>query len=71
MLTLEPEAITLDQLRDADVAMYHAKSSGPGQIRVFDADLREAVEQRFDLERELRRRLGDARLLYRALRSAA
>ncbi|HEX4902674.1 MAG TPA: EAL domain-containing protein [Acidimicrobiales bacterium] len=56
---LEPgDEHTLDQLRDADVAMYHAKSSGPGQIRVFDDDMRLAVEQRFDLERELRRAVG-------------
>lgn len=56
---LEPgDPHTLDQLRDADVAMYHAKSSGPGQIRVFDDDMRLAVEQRFDLERELRRAVG-------------
>ena len=56
---LEPGDLhTLDQLRDADVAMYHAKSSGPGQIRVFDDDMRLAVEQRFDLERELRRAVG-------------
>ena len=49
---------TLDQLRDADVAMYHAKSAGPGLIRVFDDDMRLAVETRFDLERELRRAVG-------------
>jgi diguanylate cyclase (GGDEF)-like protein len=56
---LEPgDEHTLDQLRDADVAMYHAKSAGPGQIRVFDDDMRLAVEQRFDLERELRRAVG-------------
>ncbi len=56
---LEPgDPHTLDQLRDADVAMYHAKSAGPGQIRVFDDDMRLAVETRFDLERELRRAVG-------------
>jgi len=56
---LEPgDERTLDQLRDADVAMYHAKSSGPGQIRVFDDVMRQAVEERFDLERELRRAVG-------------
>lgn len=56
---LEPgDERTLDQLRDADVAMYHAKSSGPGQIRIFDDVMRQAVEERFDLERELRRAVG-------------
>ncbi len=53
---------TLDQLRDADVAMYHAKSAGPGQIRVFDDVMRRAVEERFDLERELRRAVGTGAL---------
>ena len=48
----------LDQLRNADVAMYQAKSSGPGQIRVFDEAMRNWVEQRFDLERALRRAVG-------------
>lgn len=52
------ELRSLDHLRDADVAMYHAKSTGPGQIRVFDDHLRHWVEQRFDLERELRRAVG-------------
>ncbi len=52
----------VDQLRDADVAMYHAKSAGPGQIRVFDDDMRQLVEQRFDLERELRRAVGAGEL---------
>ncbi len=45
----------IDHLRDADLAMYQAKSTGPGQIRVFDDAMRLWVEQRFDLERELRR----------------
>lgn len=45
----------VDQLRDADLAMYEAKAAGPGQIRVFDEAMRQWVEQRLDLERALRR----------------
>ncbi len=45
----------VDHLRDADLAMYQAKTHGPGQIRVFDDAMRLWVEQRFELERELRR----------------
>ncbi len=60
---LDPEdANSLDQLRNADVAMYQAKSSGPGQVRVFDEDMRNWVEQRFDLERSLRRAVGRGEL---------
>lgn len=56
---LDAEEIrSLDHLRDADLAMYHAKASGPGQIRVFDDAMRRRVEERFDLERELRRAVG-------------
>jgi len=44
-----------DHLRDADRAMYEAKASAPGQIRVFDEAMRQWVEQRLDLERALRR----------------
>lgn len=45
----------IDHLRDADLAMYEAKSVSPGQIRVFDQAMRQWVEQRLDLERALRR----------------
>ena len=44
-----------DPLRDADIAMYQAKSTGAGGIQVFDDDMREWVERRLGLERALRR----------------
>lgn len=44
-----------DPLRDADIAMYQAKSTGPGGIQVFDDDMRSWVEHRVELEGALRK----------------
>lgn len=41
-------------LRDADVAMYRAKSGGKGRCVVFDADMRTEAIRRMELETELR-----------------
>ena len=41
-------------LRDADIAMYRAKKSGPGTCEVFDQDMRAQVARRFETERGLR-----------------
>ena len=46
-----------DILRDADIAMYHAKASGRARSRVFDAGMREHIMQRMTIETELRRAL--------------
>ena len=43
-----------DLLRKADLAMYHAKSSGKGCYAIFDAQLNAAAVERLDLETELR-----------------
>jgi diguanylate cyclase (GGDEF)-like protein/PAS domain S-box-containing protein len=43
-----------DLLRDADTAMYAAKTAGRDQIASFTQLLRHGVSQRVDLERELR-----------------
>ena len=40
-------------LRDADIAMYSAKSQGKGRVTVFDATLREIAVQRLALKVEL------------------
>ena len=49
-----------DPLRDADIAMYQAKSTGAGGIQVFDDAMRDWVERRLGLERALRRAIeGD------------
>jgi len=49
----EPE----DMLRDADTAMYRAKSLGKARYEVFDADMRASVMARLQLETDLRRAL--------------
>src|SRR5207244_12554960 len=49
----EPE----DILRDADTAMYRAKSLGKARYEVFDADMRANVLARLELETDLRRAL--------------
>jgi diguanylate cyclase (GGDEF)-like protein/PAS domain S-box-containing protein len=41
-------------LRDADVAMYRAKSSGKGRYAMFDADMHSDIVSRLELETDLR-----------------
>ncbi len=43
-----------DIMRDADTAMYHAKSRGKARHEVFDADMHARVRDRLDLEGDLR-----------------
>ena len=42
-------------MRDADTAMYHAKSRGKARHEVFDADMHARVRDRLSLENDLRR----------------
>jgi diguanylate cyclase (GGDEF)-like protein len=51
-----------DLIRDADVAMYRAKAVGPGGQAVFDAGMHRQVRARLDLERALRRAIGEEAL---------
>ncbi|HEV2061281.1 MAG TPA: EAL domain-containing protein, partial [Solirubrobacteraceae bacterium] len=53
-------------LRDADMAMYRAKELGRGCCELFDDRLREEIQARLQLERELRGAVdrGQLRLLY-------
>ncbi|MEM6458322.1 MAG: GGDEF and EAL domain-containing protein [Planctomycetota bacterium] len=44
-------------IRDADAAMYHAKSRGKARFAVFDDDMHQQSRLRLDLERDLRRAL--------------
>lgn len=44
-----------DILRDADTAMYRAKSLGKARYEMFDADMRASVLARLQLEMDLRR----------------
>jgi diguanylate cyclase (GGDEF)-like protein len=61
------EAGTL--LRNADVAMYHAKRAGTGSRRRFEPRMHEALVSRLDLETELRRAVerGEFDLHYQPL----
>jgi len=43
-----------DLLRDADAAMYEAKAAGRGRYAMFERSMRRRIEERVDLERELR-----------------
>jgi diguanylate cyclase (GGDEF)-like protein len=46
-----------DLLRDADVAMYHAKRNGKGRRQVFEPHMHEELIERMLLEADLRRAL--------------
>jgi len=46
-----------DMLREADTAMYEAKSSGKSQYRVFEPTMQQQATERLDIESELRRAL--------------
>jgi len=61
----QPEEI----LRDADTAMYRAKSLGKARYEVFDADMRASVMARLQLETDLRRALerGEFRNFYQPI----
>ncbi|MBL8349268.1 MAG: EAL domain-containing protein [Burkholderiaceae bacterium] len=51
-----------DMLRDADTAMYKAKTSGKARYSLFDSALHTAVAHRMRLERDLRRALADGQI---------
>jgi diguanylate cyclase (GGDEF)-like protein len=44
-------------LRDADTAMYRAKSTGKAKAEIFDADMRATITSRLQLETDLRHAL--------------
>ncbi|MEI8194385.1 MAG: EAL domain-containing protein [Phycisphaerae bacterium] len=58
-----------DILRDADTAMYEAKLAGKGQYVVFDIVMRERVQNRLNLENDLRRAIegGELFLMYQPI----
>ncbi len=62
-------AVAADLMRDADVAMYDAKSRGPGQTVTFDQTMREKAVSRLKLEAELRTalQLGEFCLRYQPI----
>jgi diguanylate cyclase (GGDEF)-like protein/PAS domain S-box-containing protein len=58
----EDGAAAADLLRDADTAMYSAKESGRDQLIVFNRELRERVDERVLVERQLRHALDQGEL---------
>ncbi|MCC7370767.1 MAG: EAL domain-containing protein [Chloroflexi bacterium] len=64
------EATTADDLmRNADVAMYHAKSAGKGRCAVFAPEMNEYAMQRLALETDLRgaHERGEMRVVYQPI----
>jgi diguanylate cyclase (GGDEF)-like protein len=60
-IAIAPAGATPDEvIRDADAAMYRAKSEGKGRHAMFDTALHEAAVARLDLETRLRRGLHAA-----------
>jgi diguanylate cyclase (GGDEF)-like protein len=49
-------------MRDADTAMYQAKSEGPGNATVFDSSMHDRVRERIELEVALRQALTEGQL---------
>ncbi len=62
----EAPATAEAMLRDADIAMYQAKDRGGDAVAVFDAPMRRRVNDRIQLENELRQALdrGELHLAY-------
>ena len=48
------EETASDLLRNADVAMYRAKTEGKGRVVLFEASMQTAIRERLDLEADLR-----------------
>jgi len=55
-----------DLLRDADIAMYRAKWDGRNRFAVFETGMQDSVQNRMELEMDLREALGkgEFRLVY-------
>jgi diguanylate cyclase (GGDEF)-like protein len=58
-----------DLLRDADIAMYHAKAGGHARFQVFDLPMREQAQDRLAVLTDLRNALerGELRLVYQPI----
>ena len=61
-----PDEVPDHILRRADTALHRAKRAGGNQIAFFETDMGESAEQRFRVERELRRAIpaGELRLYF-------
>jgi diguanylate cyclase (GGDEF)-like protein/PAS domain S-box-containing protein len=62
-----------EMLRDADIAMYRAKSKGKGRHEIFNREMREQVSNRLRLETELRLALerGEFSVFYQPIMEIA
>jgi diguanylate cyclase (GGDEF)-like protein/PAS domain S-box-containing protein len=58
-----PQADVHDLVRDADTAMYVAKTSGKDSVRLFDPSMHERAHERFRLQVDLRSALERSELL--------
>jgi len=56
------ESSASEVLRDADAAMYRAKSGGKGRFELFDAQMRASLVARLQTETDLRRALEESEL---------
>ena len=58
-----------DLLRDADLAMYHAKEQGRARFQVFDVAMRDSAQARFGMEADLRNALerDELRLVFQPI----
>lgn len=65
----EPGQDVVEVLRNADLAMYHAKAAGRGGYKVFEKGMHAAVLERLELECDLRGALerDELRLLYQPI----
>jgi diguanylate cyclase (GGDEF)-like protein len=56
-------------LKSADIAMYGAKSTGPGNYRIFDPEMEATVQARTALEKEMRNAIAKSqfRVFYQPL----
>ncbi len=55
----DPRYATAEEmLRDADIAMYEAKSQGRARFVMFDASMQQAVQERLEIENDLRAAVG-------------
>jgi diguanylate cyclase (GGDEF)-like protein/PAS domain S-box-containing protein len=55
---------TGDLLRYADIAMYHAKSNGKGQVQIFNDGMRSYATKLCDLQSDLRQALARDQLMF-------
>ena len=66
VLSRSPEDVAENLLRDADIAMYRAKSKNRGTCEVFDQQMSDHAEDQLNLENDLRQALEreEMRLLF-------